>query len=263
MEVIDVTEKIIDIQGLSHVVGNRFLIKDVNWTVNKGERWVVFGENGSGKTTLLSIIAGFENYEYGSCKLFGQEQKETELDSLRKKLGWVSSSFFDKRYSKETALNIVLSGINGELGLRDNIKNQDVLIAKKLIKAIGLQSKVNQPYYTLSKGEQQNILIIRALMSRPEVLILDEPCTGLDLLARERVFRWMAYLSEEQSMTLIYVTHYVEEITDIYHNMLLLRQGKVYFNGKIDDGSKNKILNQYFDVRHEECKREANRYAGN
>ena len=199
------------------------------------EHWVVFGMNGSGKTTLLSMIAGFQHYTSGSVKLWGEPfSNETILD-MRKRIGWVSASFFDRYYSKESALNIVLSGKFGTLGLENDITLEDVDFAKSLFAELRLANKENRPFDMLSKGERQNVLIARALFSNPDILILDEPCTGLDVYNRSYLFDTLNALSKRKNFSIVYVTHYVEEILPIFEKTLLLKNGRVFAQGATKD----------------------------
>lgn len=226
---------IIKATDLSCKSGYKYLLNEINWEVKKGEHWVVFGMNGSGKTTLLSTIAGFKKYTHGDLEVFGEHYSNENILEIRKKIGWVSSSFFDKYYSKESALNIVLSGIFGTLGIDHEIKSADIVKAKALLTELHLGDKINYPFDLMSKGERQNALIARALISNPEILVLDEPGTGLDVYAREHLLSTVRDLANTTNVTIIYVTHYTEEILDIFQKCLLLRNGRVYANGLTGD----------------------------
>ncbi len=249
------SDTVIEIKNLSKRIGNHFLIKNINWQVQRGEHWVLFGGNGSGKTTLLSVIAGFGSYDDGCCRVLGEEITSCDLSLLRKKIGWISGSYFDKQYRNETVMEIILSGKSGTLGLRPGITNADILKAQKLLKSCQLSHKKNSLFRTLSKGEQQNILICRALIAEPEILIMDEPCTGLDIMARERVFRWLNHYAELEQITLIYVTHYIEEILDIFPNCFFLKNGMVYRQGITDELVTDDVMSDFFGhpikIKHE------------
>jgi len=225
----------IEASHLSVKVGHRYILRDVNWTVKKGERWVVFGMNGCGKTTLLSIVAGFKFQTEGKLEIFGEPYNNDNILNFRKKIGWVSASFYDKVYTKESVLDIVLSGKFGTMGLRGGVEDVDIQLAKQLLKEFSLSDKQNRSFATLSKGERQNVLIARALFSKPEVLILDEPCTGLDLYNREHLFSTIRDLAQKSDITIVYVTHYVDEVLDIFDHALFLRQGMVLGLGSIEE----------------------------
>ena len=128
---------IINVERLCCQSGNRYLLRDITWQVERGDRWVVFGLNGSGKTTLLSIIAGYKMPTDGKVEVFGEAYNDGNILNFRRKIGWVSSSYFDKYYTKESALSIVLSGLCGTLGIDSTVKPDDYIRAKELLKEWG------------------------------------------------------------------------------------------------------------------------------
>lgn len=229
------TNPIIEMEQVSCKAGYKYLLKDITWRVQPGEHWVVFGMNGSGKTTLLSIAAGFKAYTAGMVKLFGTAPDSENVLQMRKKVGWVSSSFFDKYYTRESVMDIVLSGKYGTLGIESDITLADRKRAKELLRALHIEYCMNATFDMLSKGERQNVMIARALFSSPEVLILDEPCAGLDVYNREDLFQTLTALAEDKHIAIIYVTHYVEEILPIFKNCLLLRKGHIFAQGKTEE----------------------------
>lgn len=228
--------------------GQHYLLKDIDWEVKQGERWIVFGLNGSGKTTLLSAIAGYKKPTAGVLEVLGQTYNDITLFSLSKQIGWVSSSFFDKQYHNETVLRIVLSGIFGTLGISHEINDQDIQKAKDLLHQWRVAHKCDVPFSMLSKGEQQNVLIVRALISDPQILVLDEPGTGLDVFARKNLLQQVKQLAETTNITMIYVTHYPEEIQSCFKKCLLLQQGRVLANGRIDDIFNSSTLSRLLDT---------------
>ncbi len=240
------TESIVKIQNLNFKVGNRYLLHDINWEVKRGENWVIFGLNGSGKTTLLSIIAGFSGYSSGKVEIFGEEYGQNTIN-LRKKIGFISSSFFDKYYRKENTLNIVLSGSCGLLGINNSITDYSVIKAKYLLKELQIADKAAQPFCELSKGERQRVLIARALLSDPQLLILDEPCTGLDVVGRKQMLDIVEKLALK-NVTVIYVTHYLEEIVTEFDKCLFLKQGNIYRYGATQELLRQENLNSFLGI---------------
>lgn len=228
-------ETVIRAEHLCCQSGQHYLLKDINWEVKQGEHWVVFGLNGSGKTTLLSVIAGYKQPTEGSLQVLGEHYNDENIFSLSKRIGWISASFFDKYYTGETVLRIVLSGLFGTLGIGTNLSDTDVRRAKELLEQWNVAHKSDMPFSMLSKGEQQNVLIARALMTNPEILVLDEPGTGLDVLAREQLLQRVKEIAETTDSTIIYVTHYPEEIQDCFSKCLLMQNGKVLANGEVKD----------------------------
>lgn len=226
---------IIETEKLCCRTGQRYLIGDISWRVAQGEHWCVFGMNGCGKTTLLSTIAGFKQPTGGVLRVFGEAYSAENVLAHRRRIGWVSSSFFDQYYHKESALSIVLSGKTGGFGLDETITAQDIKRAKALLSELRLAERINHPFGLLSKGERQNVLLARALLASPDILILDEPCSGLDVIAREYVLGMVQELAANTDITVIYVTHYTEEILDIFQHTLLLKNGRVYAQGRTEE----------------------------
>ncbi len=240
---------IIETKGLCCQSGKNYLLNHVDWKVKKGEHWLVFGLNGCGKTTLLSVIAGFRAVSDGIVKLFGQPYTKENILNVRKKIGWVSSSFFDKYYTKESSLNIVLSGLFGTLGIDYAIQDEDVVRAKQLLQKLHVGDKIHTPFSLMSKGERQNVLLARALISQPELLVLDEPGTGLDVYAREQMLELVRTVAEKTDVTIVYVTHYPEEIqTDIFKKCLTLKKGRVFAQGDLVDVMNNQTISALLEI---------------
>lgn len=242
---IKLTDWVIKTEGLSLKAGRRYLLKDIDWQVKRGENWLVFGMNGSGKTTLLSILAGFKQGNGGRVEVLGERYTSDNVLALRRRIGWVSSSFFDQLYSRESVLDIVLSGKFGTVGLGGEVSDQDIVRAKALLKDLGMTDKMRRPFHLLSKGERQNVLIARALFPNPDILVLDEPSSGLDVMAREHLLNTVRDLAEHTQVTIIYVTHYTEEILDIFQHTLLLRKGQVYAQGRTEEMFTEPMISEF------------------
>lgn len=238
---------VVEMEKLGCKSGRRYLLQDIDWQIRSGEHWIVFGMNGSGKTTLLSVLTGFQNYTHGTLKVFGEAYTQENILKHRRKIGWVSSSFFDKHYHREQVLPIVLSGITGTLNVDDSITDVDFLKAKKLLSQFGILEKQDMPFHFLSKGERQNVLLARALLGEPELIILDEPGTGLDVLAREQMLHMVCDLAAEAGKTIIYVTHYLEEIKEPFDNCLLLKNGHIFQKGKTRELFTSEVMTQFFN----------------
>lgn len=241
-------DDIIEINHLNYQVGREYLLKDITWKVKAGEHWAIFGLNGSGKTTLLSILAGYKMLSEGEVKIFGAPYDDDNLLAFRKRIGLVSASYFDHCYGEESALQIVLSGLLGTLGLDFDITDDAVKHAKNLLSRVGLGEKIEQSYSSMSKGERENVLIARAFMNHPEILILDEPCSGLDIIAREKMLDAIEAFAKQSDKTIIYVTHYAEEVPDCFEHALLLRNGRIYATGNRTEIFTKQCLCRFLDV---------------
>lgn len=236
---------IIETNHLSCQSGLRYLLEDITWRVHSGQRWIIFGQNGSGKTTLLSIIAGCKQATGGEVKLFGQPFTNNTILALRQQIGWVSSSFFDRYYHRESALDIVLAGRSGTFSVEPGLTAGDIRFAKSLLKAFNLGGKIDRGYHTLSKGERQSVLIARALFCRPRLLLLDEPSAGLDVQARAHLLAVLDQLASDPHLTIVYVTHYTEEIRPAFDHMLLLRDGHIFAQGTTEALFTESVLSDF------------------
>ena len=229
--------------------GRDYLLKNVSWEVLQGEHWAILGLNGSGKTTLLNMINGYLFPSAGKVTVLGNQFGSYDLRELRKSIGWVSTSLQEKLYVTETAVEIVISGKKAMIGLFEDPSEEDWEEAIQLLARLGCSGFLHRTYQTLSQGEKQKVLIARALMAKPQLLILDEPCTGLDIFARENLLRFIDQLGREaDAPTLIYVTHRTEEILPIFNRTLLLKNGEVYGKGNTLDMLTEEVLSGFLDV---------------
>lgn len=147
----------------------------------------------------------------------------------------VSSSLFDQIYHNELALQIVLSGVFGTFNVGNGLKDADVRRAKRILRELRMGDKMYRPFGTMSKGERQNVLIARALMSQPRILVLDEPSSGLDLYAQAHFAQTVEDLAKSNAVTMLYVTHHPEEIPSFATKALLLRNGQVFAQGPLNE----------------------------
>jgi len=239
----------IELSDVGLVKADRILLRDISWRVKNGDHWAVIGNNGSGKTTLLRVVAGYMWPSQGKVKVMGNIFGSIDLRELRKSIGWVSSILQDQVPSEESALDVVLSGRFGSIGLWDELCRHDIDRARELLDFIGCGECESRPFGVLSQGEQQRILIARALMPRPSLLILDEPCAGLDLLARESLLDMIQELGQQKDgPTFVLVTHHIEEITSTFSHVLVLKSGMVLAQGRKDKVLTEPVLSEAFGI---------------
>ena len=229
-------------------LGTKEILCDVNWEIKPGENWVVFGMNGCGKTTLLSIIATYLGANRGDLYLFDQLVTAENRVALRQNIGFVSSSFFNRYYRKETILDIVLSGKFGRLGLESDISSNDVREAKKILSDWGLKYKIQYPYDMLSQGQRQKVLLARGLFAHPKLLILDEPCSGMDLVSKELFLKYITEKVEQENLTLIYVSHNSDEFIPIFNKAILLKDKGIHSMGDMNVVFSNDNLSDFFGM---------------
>ncbi len=231
-------EAILSVKGLRVERGDTVILEDVDWRVERGQHWVVLGANGSGKTSLLSALTGYLFPSGGDISLLGEVYGETDWRELRKRIGIVSSSVRQLMAESEPALITVASGKYAMIDFWGRVTPDEKTAALKLLHQVECAYLKDRPWDVLSQGERQRVLIARALMAKPRLLILDEPCAGLDPAARESFLNFVQRLGmQKNSPTLILVTHHVEEIRPLFTHVLLLKDGRVLVSG-----DKNRVL---------------------
>ncbi len=238
---------IIETKDFSVKQGNKFLIEDVNWRVEPGQHWVVFGANGSGKTTLLSAACGYRSYSTGSLELFDEPATKENIVELRSRIGFVSSSYYDRLFRTDSGFDIALSAKSGGVGRRHDIEDEDVKRVRDIFKALDIQARADYPFELMSQGQRQRILFARALIKTPELLVLDEPLNGLDIIGRDFILNTLQEIAETTDANIVYVTHHVEEILPFYTHALLMRGGKMFKQGPIDEVFTDDVMTEYFE----------------
>ncbi|EHN0471636.1 ABC transporter ATP-binding protein [Listeria monocytogenes] len=226
---------------------NKTILSDINWVVNEKENWATLGLNGSGKTTLLQLLNGYLWPSSGRLQVLGHIFGQTSLPELRKSIGWVSNALDHQLKDYELSEQIVLSGKFASIGIYAKVTADELALAKKWLIDCGGISLIGKPYKILSQGERQIVLIARALMASPKLLILDEPCNGLDLFAKERLLEKIKKIAElPGSPTMLFVTHHTEEILPCFDNIILLRDGEITHHGKTENLLTEEILQDFY-----------------
>jgi iron complex transport system ATP-binding protein len=225
-------QPILDVTDLRVDRGRTTILRDVAWRVHPGEHWVILGANGSGKTSLLKALTGFLTPTTGEISVLGQQYGASDWRELRLKIGMVTSAFGAAIPLAETPLETVISGKFAQLDLWAKFTRADREAAARLLRLVGAARLAQREWVHLSQGERQRVLIARALMARPRLLILDEPCAGLDPVAREKFLNFIDRLARRRGApALVLVTHHVEEITPVFTHAMLLRTGRVIASG--------------------------------
>jgi iron complex transport system ATP-binding protein len=209
------------------------ILRDLNWSVRRGQHWVMLGANGSGKTSLLSALTGYLMPTTGEITVLGETYGESDWRELRKKIGLVSSALRQMMADGEIALESVVSGKYAMIDYWGQVRSADRVQARRLLRQVECAYLAERSWSVLSQGERQRVLIARALMAQPKLLILDEPCAGLDPAAREQFLQFLQRLGKKPGApTLVLVTHHVDEIMPVFSHVLLLRKGRVLAAGK-------------------------------
>ncbi len=240
---------VIQANNLIFQVGQQKLLSGIDLDIKRGEHWLVYGMNGCGKTTLMSILAGFRQQTEGTLEVFGEPFTEENILEQRKRIGWISSSFFDVRYRHERVKDIVLSGKFGTYGIDWDLSSADYNRASDLLTALGLEDKQHMPYDRLSKGQRQNVLIARAFMGKPEILLLDEPYSGLDVLAKARFMELLESLMQQDDLTVLFVSHDINDVRGLFSNTIMLRNGRMFAQGKTEELFQKEHLSKFFQQK--------------
>jgi len=230
--------------------GTRHLVDHVDWVVNDTERWVILGPNGAGKTTLMMVASGRMFPTSGRVEILGEQLGRTDMAELRPLIGWASSAMINDVPPGERVADVVLTGAYAVTGRwREQYESQDLMRAAQLMFSWGIDQLATRTFATLSEGERKRTMIARALMSNPEILLLDEPGAGLDLGGREDlVARMSEFATDLAQPCQILITHHVEEIPAGFTHALLLRDGKVVAAGPIGEVVTGPWLSSTFGI---------------
>jgi iron complex transport system ATP-binding protein len=224
---------ILEVSGLSIQRGGTHILRNVNWRVDAGQHWAILGANGSGKTSLLSALTGYFMPTDGDITVLDRRFGHSDWRDLRRHIGLVSSSIRQLMADTEPALETVVSGKYAMIDFWGRVTRADRARGLRLLREIECMYLAERPWLFLSQGERQRVLIGRALMARPRLLILDEPCAGLDPAAREHFLQFLQRLGRKpHAPTLVLVTHHVEEIMPVFSHALVLKSGRVLAAGQ-------------------------------
>ncbi len=227
---------------------NKKLLNNVTWQVNKGEHWAILGLNGSGKTSLLKLITAEYWTSQGTMEVLGNQFGGTDISNIRTKIGIVGSFIAERLSPHMLAEKIVLTGKYKSSILYTEYGEKELEEARQMLISIGGEHLLGRIYASLSQGEKQLLLIARSLMESPEILILDEATSGLDLFAREKLLTQIEQITSlPNAPTIIYVTHHAEEITRSFTHVLLLKKGNIIAKGPKNEVLTEEILSDFYD----------------
>ena len=240
----------LELRDVSYVANGKKILDSINWTVQPGEHWAILGPNGAGKTTLLKIAFGYLWPNAGG-EVRRKGKTLLNLRELRKSIGWVTSSLAAEIPENEKAIRTVVSGKFAQIGLFEQFGGEatanDFRTALRYLVEMGCGYLRNQEFGTLSQGEQQKVLIARARMTKPYLIILDEPCAGMDPGAREKFLASLGMLGKQKKIpALIYVAHHIEEILPIFAKTLVMKDGKVLQSGRTQQVLKRRVLQELY-----------------
>lgn len=213
------------------------LIHNISWTIGSGERWILFGANGSGKTTLLEVVSSYLYPTSGTVHLFGERLGAADVRTLRPRIGYVGPAPTNYVRSHLRSIDIVITGLHASfVDTRwHTYEDSDWDRASECLAVLHADHLTDREFGTMSEGEKKRVLIARSLMSAPDLLLLDEPGSGLDLGARERLVDSLTSLAAAPSSPpIVLVTHHVEDIPPGFDQIVVLSGGRVVQSGKLD-----------------------------
>jgi iron complex transport system ATP-binding protein len=226
----------IHLSHISFIREERHILDDVNLHVQAGEHWVILGKNGSGKTTLLEMMNGYEFPSKGKVEVLGNRYGECDVREVRKQIGYISQSLFEKLNLSDPVWQVVATGEYAFLRFYQDIPDEVKQKAIRMLDNARIAHLKDHALGSLSQGERKKVMLARSLMMKPDILIMDEPAAGLDLYERERLLNDINKLSQQQ-VTVVYVTHHIEEIIPLFTHVALIEQGKL-----IAAGPKREVL---------------------
>ena len=243
-------DAVLQLVGVTVRRGDKVLLDNVDWTVELDERWVVIGPNGAGKTTLLQLAGALMHPTSGEMYVLGEKLGKVDVFELRPRIGFTSAALAQRIPGDEKVIDVVISAGYAVVGRwREAYGRFDVRRASRLLERFGVAELAERPHGTLSEGERKRVQIARALMTDPELLLLDEPAAGMDLGGREDLVHRLHRLAmDPDAPTTVLVTHHVEEIPVGITHALLLRDGRVVRAGLLHDVIDSESLSETFGV---------------
>jgi iron complex transport system ATP-binding protein len=252
---------IIDIKDANVYLSRNLVLKNINWQVKEGEHCFILGANGAGKTTLVKTLMGYTWPVFGAqVNVLGYRYGTVNLSEVRKQIAWVSPFMQRWTSSEWTALQMVISGIDGTLGLFRDPTEQEIEKAMAVMKKLDCDKLAEHNLDAMSSGEQVKILICRALMHEPRLMILDEACVHLDLKSREFLLDTIDKLAKkEDSPTILFITQRIEDILPSFEMGMILNNGCIQVEGKREDILTEENLFQAYGMHIELHKNSAGR----
>ena len=238
------------IQNATYKIGGRVILDNINWDVRSGERRFILGANGAGKTSLVKLILGYAWPLFGAkIETLGQVYGSVNLPEHRKQIAWVSPIMHDWMTDfSRTGLEMVVSGIDATIGVYRDITEDEKARATELLCQLRGEQLLNQRLCTMSSGEQVKILIARALITKPQLMILDEPTVYMDITGREFLLKTIDNLAQTRpELTILFITQGIEDILPTFNQGIILKQGRIVANGTRDEILTEDKLKEAFD----------------
>jgi iron complex transport system ATP-binding protein len=242
---------LVDFRDVTLVRGGNTLVGPVTWQVELDERWVIIGPNGAGKTSLMRLASAQEHPTSGTAFVLNEQLGRVEVRELSTRIGVSSAALAERVPPNEIVSDLVISAGYSVVGRwRESYDDMDRGQAVESLESMGAEHLADRSFGTLSEGERKRVLIARALMTDPELLLLDEPAAGLDLGGREELVDRLGRLAADpEAPAMVLVTHHVEEIPDGFTHAMLLSEGEIVAQGLLDDVLTSENLSTAFRQR--------------
>lgn len=239
--------RIISMEHISLRREDNQILDDVHLHIEQGENWVILGRNGSGKTTLLEMMNGYMFPSQGRIEVLGNLYGQCDVREVRKEIGYISQTLIEKLTLRDPVWEVVATGAFAFLRFYQTIPDEVKTRALNLLDDMGFAKLANHPLGTLSQGERKKVMLARSLMADPKLLIMDEPCAGLDLYEREKMLAEIDRL-RQRNITVVYVTHHVEEIMPLFTHVALIREGRIAAAGNKHDVLTQDTIKHTYDI---------------
>ncbi len=239
--------RIISMEHVSLRREDNQILDEVHLHIEQGEHWVILGRNGSGKTTLLEMMNGYMFPSQGRIEVLGNLYGQCDVREVRKEIGYISQTLIEKLTLRDPVWEVVATGAFAFLRFYQTIPDEVKTRALNLLDDMGFAKLANHPLGTLSQGERKKVMLARSLMANPKLLIMDEPCAGLDLYEREKMLAEIDRL-RQRNITVVYVTHHVEEIMPLFTHVALIREGRIAAAGNKHDVLTQDTIKHTYDI---------------
>ena len=238
----------INLENITLRRGDKLILDDVSVRMNDGEQWIVLGRNGSGKTTLLEIMNGYLFPTSGTVDVLGYRYGTVDLREVRKEIGYIGQSLLEKMSLSDPVWEAVATGEFAFLRFYQEVAAEVMEKTHSLLQRLDILHLWSRPVGVISQGERKKVMLARAMMANPKLLILDEPCSGLDLYEREKLLQSIDGFAR-QGVQLVYVTHHMEEIIPVFTHVALIENGRLAAAGPKRDVLTAELLEQIYHVK--------------
>lgn len=225
----------------------RMILTDVSVQMKENEHWIILGKNGSGKSTILEMMNGYLFPSSGRIEVLGNLYGQCDVREVRKQIGYISQALLEKLSLRDPVWEVVTTGLYGYLRLYEKIPTEAKEQAIEMLERLRIGRLADSRLGLLSQGERKKVMLARALMTEPQIMIMDEPCSGLDLYEREKLLEDLDIFNDLR-IQVVYVTHHIEEIVPLFTHVLLIDDGRVVAAGPKEEVLTTELIKQAYQV---------------